>query len=415
MVGSLMLLKLLQHTRKCRYDDEKIANKSKDKVVNQLTNLGTSNNLIAPKHEFMKTKSCKDEQKICRVCLKEGVILIFGGKECSTTSNLTEALKLFGGLDVHVDDVYPKYLCDKCHTFLLSAILFRETAQKSDQFLKQSTQKSVTTNNEEMLVKKEHRESHTYEFEEDIEFKEEYKQSKENPNGKEYSTHGCKEEKTTAVTKEFKSYHCLKCNLSFENITEYKEHKNMKITCSICNKSYEHSYMKIHRALHDTQIRLQNSYMCDICGKLCHRKGWFTRHRETHFYSLPYKCSLCPYKGRFPDTLKAHMRTHTGEKPFQCTECSYRSSCKSNLNKHMAIHRDKQFKCNLCEHVFSTKRNLEVHLKHSHMGIKEHVCDICNKAFSSRNKMNFHQIRIHKREKRRSGLTPLYLQAQTKE
>ncbi|XP_026754169.2 gastrula zinc finger protein XlCGF17.1-like [Galleria mellonella] len=322
-------------------------------------------------------------QKICRVCLKEGEIPIYDNKG---TGDISEELNLFGGLDVQADDDYPKYICQTCHALLLGAILFRKTAQQSDQLLKRPTQESMLlTDNDDL----------TNDIGED--------------NACEYEEEKCKETK---------NYHCKRCDLDFQSFNEYSEHRlsqeheNMRHTCPICKNTYTALYFKKHLALH----KLENTYMCDICGKIFIVQGQFTRHRLTHFYSLPFKCSLCPYKGRFSESLKMHMRTHTGEKPYQCTQCPSRFVNKSNLNKHMLTHKGvHDFKCNLCGRGFYTKRNLDLHFKVDHTGIKDHVCNVCGKAFGYRKQMMKHQLKVHKREKLRSGRMPLYLQVETKQ
>ncbi|KAM3960680.1 uncharacterized protein ACR2FA_005269 [Aphomia sociella] len=372
MVGALMLLKLLHCKRKCQ--NKKVhftglhtadhARKSCEDVTKELT----------------KTETKGIIQKVCRICLKEGDIPIFG---IEGTGDISDDLNLFSGLDIHVDDVHPKYICQPCHALLLGAILFRKTAQQSDQLLKQPPQELIATDNEDEMAT-DMGDDNTCEYEDEKD-------------------------------KETSSYHCKRCNMNFDNFTEYSEHRlsqeheNVRHTCPICNNTYTALYFKKHLALHN----LDTTYMCDICGKIFVVQGQFTRHRLTHFYALPFKCSLCPYKGRFSESLKMHMRTHTGEKPYQCTQCPSRFVNKSNLNKHMWTHKgERDFKCDLCGRGFYAKRNLNLHLKVDHTGIKDHICNVCGKAFGYRKQMMKHQLKVHKREKLRSGRLPLYLQVE---
>ncbi|XP_059045474.1 gastrula zinc finger protein XlCGF17.1-like [Achroia grisella] len=374
MVGAL-LLKMLHCKRRCQ--NKKLHLYKREKI---LTLPGPSCDNI--ENECTKVDVEDTTQKICRVCLKEGDIPIY---DKEGTGDLSEELNLFGGLNVHADDIYPKYLCQNCHALLLGAILFRKTAQQSDNLLKRPAQESMLTDIDEMS--NDLGEDNTYEDEED-------------------------------KCNKSKSYHCKRCDLDFENFNEYSEHRlsqeheNMRHTCPICKNTYTTLYYKKHLALH----KLETTYMCDICGKIFIVQGQFTRHRLTHFYSLPFKCALCPYKGRFSESLKMHMRSHTGEKPYQCTQCPSRFVNKSNLNKHMLIHKgEHDFKCNLCGRGFYTKRNLDLHFKVDHTGIKDHVCNICGKAFGYRKQMMKHQLKVHKREKLRSGRMPLYLQVESKQ
>ncbi|XP_032523574.2 gastrula zinc finger protein XlCGF17.1-like [Danaus plexippus] len=367
MVGHLMLLKMLH----CKMHKKKRA----------LGNGNITEHKDPPESEksiIKKEINDFDElEPTCRVCLKPGNILIFGNAD---SNDISEALSTFGGIEVSINDKCPKFLCHSCHNLLQGAILLRKTAQKSDELLKQPIDNSDVA---ETLL-------HTNDSYNDFEI--------EN------------------ALKSHENYHCKKCDLNFdtfEQLSEHRlseEHENMRQTCSICNRSYATLYFKRHMSLHN----LETPYMCDICGKKFVIQGQFNRHRMTHFHNLPFKCGLCPYRGRFRESLKMHMRSHTGEKPYQCSECSSRFVNKSNLNKHMLTHKgDHDFKCEACGRGFYTKRDLDLHFKVDHTGIKDHLCNVCGKAFGYRKQMMKHQLKVHKREKLRSGRMPLYLQFET--
>ncbi|XP_063541874.1 zinc finger protein 92-like [Cydia strobilella] len=360
MVGSLVLMKLL-HCRRLRHGKCK--------------NKNTEDSVIAH-HSKVKKEPNALEDYTCRVCLKEGNIPLYGD---DGRTDIVESLNMFGGIEVQIDDIFPKYLCEPCHSLLEGAILFRKTAQQSEQTLKEATEHNLNFNNDS---------DHNYD---DTEHKVEVK-----PN-----------------------YHCRRCNLDFNLFQDYNEHKasieheNMKIRCPICCNLYSESYLKKHLLLHKPE---DVPFVCDICGKKFIMQGQFTRHRLTHFYDLPFKCSLCPYRGRFTESLKMHMRTHTGDKPYQCSECAKCFISKSNLNKHMHVHKaEHDFKCETCGRGFNTKRTLDLHFKVDHTGIKDHLCNICGKAFGYRKQMMKHQLKVHKREKMRTGRMPLYLQVESLE
>ncbi|XP_014364884.2 gastrula zinc finger protein XlCGF8.2DB [Papilio machaon] len=363
MVGSLMLWKLMH----CKRFKKRSSNNNK-KEKNLDLSVPSTDPLITVKIEVT------EENKICRVCLKNGEVPIYDNNR---TEDISEALISFGGIEITPDDEYPKFLCESCYALLRGAILFRKTAQDSDQRLrcpqKESDFESKNTDTSFDYDKKE---------------------------------------------KDRKKYICKKCDIDFDTFSEYSEHRlsqeheNLKHTCPICKNSYSSFYIKKHMAIHTLEI----SHVCDICGKKFTVKGLFTRHRQTHFNNFPFSCSLCPYKGRFKESLKMHMRSHTGEKNYQCTRCPSKFIHKSNLNAHMLIHKDSfDFKCETCGRGFYNKRSLEQHIKVDHNGVKEHTCNICGKAFGYRKQMMKHQLRVHKREKFKSGRMPLYLQIQNKE
>lgn len=363
MVGSLMLWKLMHCKRFKR------SSKNSKKGKNFDIPVSSTDPLITPKIEVTEVS------KTCRVCLQNGEIPIY---DDNRTQDISEALINFGGIEITPDDKYPKFLCESCYSLLRGAILFRKTAQDSDQILRCPQKES---DNESINVT-------------DTSFEYDIKE------------------------KQRKTYICKKCDIDFDTFTEYSEHRlsqeheNLRHTCPVCKNSYSSLYFKKHMAIHT----LESSYVCDICGKKFIVKGLFTRHRQTHFNNFPYNCSLCPYKGRFKESLKMHMRHHTGEKPYQCTHCPSKFVNKSNLNKHMLIHKDGfDFNCENCGRGFNYKRSLEQHIKVDHNGVKDHICNLCGKAFGYRKQMMKHQLRVHKREKFKSGRMPLYLQIENKE
>ncbi|KAG6449054.1 zinc finger protein 436-like [Manduca sexta] len=365
MFGAMALFKLLhcKHLRKISEDSSGEGTSSDRHSLD-----------IQVKKEF--------DDNLCRVCLKEGLVPIHDNE------GIAEALTTLCGIFVSVDDSFPKLLCQPCHSLLQGAILLRKTAQRSDEILKQPFDiiEDNSGINDDLGG-----------MDEDMYVYDLYKDEKK------------------PIKKKEKDYYCRKCNLEFKNHDEYTnhrlsdEHDNMRHTCHICNKSYRAEYFKKHLATHNQDP----PHMCDICGKKFNAQGHFARHRLTHFYHLPYQCNLCPYKGRFSESLKMHMRSHTGEKPYQCTQCPSRFINKSNLNKHMLTHKGQHdFKCDSCGRGFYTKRELEMHFKVDHTGIKDHVCNICGKAFGYRKQMMKHQLKVHKREKLKSGRTPLYVKVE---
>ena len=50
---------------------------------------------------------------------------------------------------------------------------------------------------------------------------------------------------------------------------------------------------------------------------------------------LPFKCSVCEYRARWPSEITQHMKNHSDEKPYLCPRCSYRSKWKWDVVKHL--------------------------------------------------------------------------------
>ena len=50
---------------------------------------------------------------------------------------------------------------------------------------------------------------------------------------------------------------------------------------------------------------------------------------------LPYKCSVCEYRARWPSEITQHMKNHSDEKPYSCPRCTYKSKWKWDVVKHL--------------------------------------------------------------------------------
>ncbi|CAH2096918.1 unnamed protein product [Euphydryas editha] len=291
----------------------------------------------------------------CRVCLKEGAVFIFGDEN---KCDIIDALGIFANIELHENDLFPKYLCTICYKFLKSAILFRKLARKTNDTLQQQTVNKNSVKDDCIEL---------------------YQDIKSEPNLSD-------EEKQNDII-----------NKLCQQEKEERERRNIKIQCQVCNKIVKKTYYKTHMTMHDPD---HQKYICDICGKNFRLKVGYYSHRLRHRSDYPYKCQLCPYKCRYSEGFRSHMRTHSGERSFMCTECPARFLFKSNLNTHILFkHKEPQFKCESCHKAFHTKLKLQSHNDVDHLGIKRHICNICGQAFGYRDAMVKHQRRVHKREK----------------
>ncbi|CAK1594603.1 unnamed protein product [Parnassius mnemosyne] len=355
MASAYFKLKILQQRRF-------VENLSKTEKLLQPNNLKT-NYLIPP-----------DTVHKCRVCLERGTKPIYGSP---TLPDISASLQLFGGIKIKKTDSFSKYVCECCYSFLQFAVTFREKALKSDLMMQQGL-----------------------------------------------LDNGIKEsisENIGSVNKESqdlgkKLFSCKTCKQSFHSLSTYTQHKNSKehrsirVQCPICYGLLTPHLFKKHLARHKTTSHL----VCHICGKL-YRKDNLVRHLQLHSFVLPYHCKLCPYRGRFMESLKLHMRTHTGNKPFSCDKCQLCFLTRSNLNRHLLTHKkNKPLKCIECARGFYLKHDMELHFKSDHAGIKDFACRICENRFGTRKALLRHEIRAHKRSKMAKGRLPLYLQAEYK-
>lgn len=326
-----------------------------------------------PKSCIMKIKD--DLQSKCRVCLEKGTISIY---DSENSHDAIEALQYFGDIKVNEEDEYPKLLCDICFKFINAAMMFRNTAKRSDEVLRKPVkQESDPADNIP---------ESDFDYAECMPYDNQIAQKW--PNISEIKNKDVKMEEK----KEKSKY-------------------TPKVTCHICHKVINRSYYKEHITMHDPDHK---KYVCDVCGKSFRLRCAYHNHSLRHRNDFPYKCTFCPYKGRYAELLKTHMRTHTGDYRYMCTECPARFLFKSNLNSHMLKHKEPQYKCDTCKRGFHTKLLLQRHFEADHLGIKNHVCNMCGKAFGYRNAMMKHQRHVHKREKLLFGRMPSYLEAEHK-
>lgn len=314
--------------------------------------------------------------KKCRVCLKEGTKPIFTS---DSNSDIAEAIRTFGGIEVSENDDYPKYLCPACHNFLQNALDFRKSAQETDTLLRRTT---VLDSEEESDAVNDGDVDDTFE--------------------------------PVILEQKRSSYPCNLCNLNFKSYDELLSHKNsrthkkVRIQCPLCFRLLTAQLYKKHLLRHQSASHL----VCDTCGKL-YRKDNLVRHLQLHSFELPFECKVCPYRGRFLESLKIHMRTHTGDKPFSCDKCELRFLTRSNLNRHLLTHKkERPFKCPECGRGFYTQRDMDIHFQSDHAGLKDFGCRVCGNKYGTRKALMRHELRVHKRDKMTKGRLPLYLQAE---
>ncbi|XP_022827699.1 zinc finger protein 484-like [Spodoptera litura] len=325
---------------------------------------------IIDENKNTRLQSSENLSEKCRVCLREGVVPIFGTDD---TAFILETLLVVANVEVKENDGTPKLLCDVCHEFITGAALFRKIAKDTEQFLQQPVKQEVVDEQDQF-----------------------FDQDHDSIQG---SVHDSKPAEDWDI----------------EDSSKVKAEKQIKIkytpkvTCNVCHKVINRSYYKEHMTMHDPDHK---KYICDVCGKSFRLRCAYHNHSLRHGKEFPYKCQLCPYQGRYSELLKTHMRTHTGDYRYMCTECPARFLFKSNLNSHALKHKEPQLQCDACKRAFHTKLMLQRHYEADHLGIKNHVCNICGKAFGYRNAMMKHQRHVHKRAKLLFGRMPAYLEAQ---
>ncbi|XP_057671627.1 zinc finger protein 501-like [Diorhabda carinulata] len=137
---------------------------------------------------------------------------------------------------------------------------------------------------------------------------------------------------------------------------------------------------------------------CQICNKVFSTATKLTRHMKTHASDMPYKCKTCNKGFAHSGNFKIHLRMHTGERPFRCVVCDKGCRQAQDLEKHMRTHTgERPHKCLMCPKAFSTRSNLIAHIR-IHTGERPYVCCVCQKSFCQSNELTKH-MRTHTGEK----------------
>ncbi|XP_026748410.2 zinc finger protein OZF-like [Galleria mellonella] len=232
-----------------------------------------------------------------------------------------------------------------------------------------------------------------------------------------------------------KAYRCHRCDIKFDNVTEWKFHRKIhsgsqgeeiQYQCSMCNRKFSrkssltnhlrHHQVKdsvmftcvtckrefkhqAHLDNHILSVHTRNEgFTCTYCTTSFTNKESLELHLESHKTEKKHQCKICSKSFYMQSTLTDHMRTHTGEKPYLCSICGKGFSQNNNLQQHVMRHQGhKPFKCEDCERSFVTKGELQAH-KRKHSGAHPFVCDDCGNGFTTSSSLVKHR-RIHTGER----------------
>ncbi|XP_072174358.1 uncharacterized protein [Diadema setosum] len=172
-----------------------------------------------------------------------------------------------------------------------------------------------------------------------------------------------------------------------------------------------------------------DTFICEQCGKIFHKKKNLYQHIKTHTNKKPYTCSQCDKGFRLKSTLREHMETHTVGRPHACQNCQKQFKTKRCLQNHIGrnictqirpytcevCHKSfmyarylerhrclqsapKEFKCTHCERIFTRRHLLVEHIR-THTGEKPLQCSDCNKTFAKKDLLRRHRL-VHSADKK---------------
>ncbi|XP_050819269.1 zinc finger protein 253-like isoform X3 [Gopherus flavomarginatus] len=252
------------------------------------------------------------------------------------------------------------------------------------------------------------------------------------------------EEDLEPITGEALPYRCKKCDASFQDLGELKEHNQIHLTensyrCPICSKEFfRAANLRMHKLIHssdrphkclecdkgfirtaDVWRHLRNVHKIErskgVLGNGMVRSRGSTLHQNKHGggdsdqqclenkkpageESTPYICPMCGKGFRKPNLLSRHKVIHRQDKPHKCQECGKSFVERLKLKRHQQIHSgERPFYCEECGRTFTQLVTLQCHQR-IHTGEKPYSCAYCSRRFTVSATLRKHE-RTHKVDK----------------
>ncbi|KAI5645608.1 zinc-finger associated domain (zf-AD) domain-containing protein [Phthorimaea operculella] len=401
----------------------------------------------------------------CRICVNnEGALPIFGDVN---SQDISAEIALCGGIQVDESDGFPQFICHTCFNLLQSALSFRRSAKNADALFRQRVILSSNVQKESVKVEYEIQnvsENNTETLsvaEPDIDFvcvKLDDNVEEESADYKSESTEeqvieehivdfdddAIIENENEMVmlivsdeNKDLKSYHCKYCQLDFETLEKYEEHRNTvehkrnyvisflpkksrtsnsqnsvqeKETvhpkdqkCEICNRMFTKLHYPRHmNTQHNMKLETSRSNTkreCTVCHKMFHPVALSRHMKKVHsddkdLPKVKIECPICK-KLFSKDFYPLHMQRHKegDTKKYICDQCGKKFYYKSTFYTHRLIHsKDLPHKCEYCPYRGRTKGLLKTHVR-THTGDYPYKCDQCDTRCITKSNLNAHMQR----------------------
>lgn len=177
----------------------------------------------------------------------------------------------------------------------------------------------------------------------------------------------CNNMKMDYEIKNFKIFHCEKCDKFFESATllavHNRKHTNERLyTCEAegCVKMFlTNSALKSHTLLkHAVEKKTHGSKKINCSCTNCMAAGQIKGPGSF----LLHNCHLCDKVFLYPSLLSNHLKIHDGVRPYACnrTGCEETFFTKALLKKHVRSHAG--YLCATCGCLFSRRSVLDEHI-----------------------------------------------------
>jgi len=201
------------------------------------------------------------------------------------------------------------------------------------------------------------------------------------------------------------SYYCEICGKIYKCQKAFKHHSKTHnkdfvkevFSCNECEKTFASNFnLTAHKKSEHQGIK--KNFLCQTCGKSFTSKKTMLQHLNIHTGKRPYVCDICDKDFTYESALRDHKNTHEKNKIFKCDfpDCEKTFYQRSALKIHKSIHKDsKDFVCKECGRGFTQKQALQRH-ERSHKGLKPFKCVYCSRTFGDPSVIRRHIQLVHK-------------------
>lgn len=372
---------------------------------------------------------------LCRLCLKEDVVLRTVGRSCSAAS-----IEAICCISIKTDDCLSQKICSECSDTVKKAFELRNISMKNELILLERLATSVCVKVE---ANQEDKEVEPFKIEEiysDLESCsasltdetpfEDIPLLKLNQKDDRFICDLCSETAKTksAIEKHIRNLHfdniCRLCKKQFSSYKAMRRHmrrihnSRKYFSCEECSVSFENrTHFKKHKDFHNFIEEKTNEdqtkyFKCRECSKtfdkysenisihiVCHKNENKKLNRIESNHNDSFICPHCAQIFYAKKNLDIHIKRHFNE--FSCAFCPQKFKARAELNKHKVVHTtERNFICDICQKAFKSKRILREHkIRHETKDVKKFQCSHCQRMLKSKYSLSRHLL-IHTGEKK---------------
>ena len=148
----------------------------------------------------------------------------------------------------------------------------------------------------------------------------------------------------------------------------------------------------------DMLPRIDAPKYCSICVLTFEGQEAYEKHQSKLHRKGDIECEYCYKRFLRKAYLAIHIKnTHLAIKEeAKCHKCQKIYSNRESLSKHdMLMHGPKTFQCDICEEKFSVRSKLKIHEGRKHLKSRDFSCEKCPKKFFCKYDVRTHNNEVH--------------------